>query len=109
MQLSANPTANDRRRSDNPSEAGTPGGGQFAASHRPLFSYKRYADQEPLDLSLAETAAVVALVLGPEAAAGLLGAEFAPLLHADSSVAASGMLPGGKAVEVWSALYLSFL
>jgi hypothetical protein len=107
LQLSANPTANDRRRSDKASEAGTPagGGGQFAASHRPLFSYKRYADQEPLDLSLAETAAVVALVLGPEAATGLLGAEYAPLLHADSAVATAGMLPGGKGLEVRPAMY----
>jgi hypothetical protein len=83
-------------------------GGQFLPGHRPLFSYKRYADQEPLEMSQAETAAVVALVLGPAAVAGLLGTEYAALLHADSSVAAAGLLPGGKPVEVLALLCQSW-
>jgi hypothetical protein len=78
----------------------TSGPGLILPGDRPLFSYKRYADQEPLAMTPGETAAVVALVLGPEAVAGLLGAEYSSLLNVDCSVAHSGLLPGGNILEV---------
>ena len=75
-------------------------GSQFPNNVRPLFAYKRYADQEPLAVSTAETAAVVAVVLGREAAAGLLGPEYAALLGADSAALGAGLVPGAQAVHV---------
>ena len=94
--MSQAPTAAGRRGKD----AAGDGADKFLQGQRPLFSYKRYADQEPLQLSLAETASVVAIVLGPDAAAGLLGTDYSALLNADSGVVAAGLLPGGKPVEV---------
>ena len=91
-----------RKGADVRSNAGgvSPSGADFQPGHRPLFSYKRYADQEPLELSLPETATVVALVLGPAAVGGLLGHEYDVVLNADAAAAAAGMLPGGKGLEV---------
>jgi hypothetical protein len=78
----------------------TAGAGLILPGQRPLFSYKRYADQEPLSMSSGETAAVVALVLGPDAVTGLLGSEYTSLLNVDSLVVSSGLLPGGKVLQV---------
>jgi hypothetical protein len=96
LQMGGRQAASDKRASG----SGAGGAANFMPGHRPLFSYKRYADQEPLDLNLAEAAAVVALVLGPEAVGGLLGREYSTLLNVDSSAAAAGLLPGGKSLEV---------
>jgi hypothetical protein len=77
-------------------ESGSP----FPANVRSLFSYKRYSEQEPLDISAAEAAAAVALVLGPDAATGLLGPELAPLLVPDPTALSAGLVAGAHAVQV---------
>ena len=72
----------------------------FPANVRSLFSYKRYSEQEPLNITAAETAAAVALVLGPEAAAGLLGPTFSNMLVPDPAALSAGLVPGAQAVQV---------
>ena len=72
----------------------------FPANVRSLFSYKRYSEQEPLNITTAETAAAVALVLGPEAAAGLLGPTFSSILVPDPAALSAGLVPGAQAVQV---------
>lgn len=103
MQLNQAPAAGRRGKDATSNGAGVD---PFLQGHRPLFSYQRYADQEPLDLSVTETACVVAVVLGPDAVEGLLGTEFSALLNSDAGVVAAGLLPGGKPVEVRCSIQL---
>ena len=72
----------------------------FPANVRSLFSYKRYSEQEPLNITAAETAAAVVLVLGPEAAAGLLGPSYSSMLVPDPAALSAGLVPGTQAVQV---------
>jgi hypothetical protein len=48
----------------------------------------------------AEAAAAVALVLGPDAAAGLLGHELSSMLVPDPAALSAGLVPGAQAVQV---------
>jgi hypothetical protein len=79
---------------------GAPDATRPVVMSRPLFSYKRYAEQEPLELSAAETAAAVALVLGPAAAAGLLGPDYSPLLVHDAAAITAELIPVKGSVQV---------
>eukprot|EP00892_Ulva_mutabilis_P009493 jgi/Ulvmu1/6916/UM031_0123.1 len=100
QQLQAKQSAPKQRGAAAAAAAAAAGGSPFPNNLRPLFAYKRYAEQEPLNVTPAETAAVVAVVLGREAAAGLLGPEFGALTGADPAALGAGLVPGVPAVQV---------
>jgi hypothetical protein len=77
-----------------------PGGAStdIAAGVRPLFSYKRYTEQEALSLPADEIAAVVALTLGPAAAGGFVPDADAAAAAVDAAAEAGTRLGTAAAV-----------